>query len=168
MIFAIDPGQAGGLAWAFKNGRLNIWTSKMEKTPADIYNQIKGIRDAESEPFCYIERVGGYMPGNSGPAAVKFAKHCGHLEMALIALGIPYIEVLPSKWQHEFIGKPNYPKIPKEIQGASRKQILAKRKQERKNKIKAKAQALFPYLKITLATADALGILYYGLKQSGK
>ena len=106
------------------------------------------------------------MPGNSGPAAAKFARHCGHIEMALIALDIPSDpSVLPSKWQTFFIGKPNYPKIPKEIQGKARKQILAKRKTERKNKIKAKAQALYPHLKITLATSDALGILTWGMAQ---
>ena len=86
--------------------------------------------------------------------------------MALIALDIPSDpSVLPSKWQTFFIGKPNYPKIPKEIQGKARKQILAKRKTERKNKIKAKAQALYPHLKITLATSDALGILTWGMAQ---
>ena len=167
MIIAIDPGFSGGIAWWFSNGMVDV--IKMPNTPRDIKDSLEWMKNRRSSSetvFCYMEKAGDYMPGNSGPAAAKFARHCGHIEMALIALDIPSDpSVLPSKWQAYFIGKPNYPKIPKEIQGKARKQILAKRKTERKNKIKARAQALYPHLKITLATSDALGILTWGMAQ---
>ena len=39
------------------------------------------------------------MPGNSGPAAATFARHCGHLEAILYVLGIPTEQVAPGVWQ---------------------------------------------------------------------
>ena len=104
------------------------------------------------------------MPGNSGPSAAKFAEHCGALKMALAGLEIPHEFILPSKWEHAYIGKPNYEKILKTVDPKTKRQILAKRKQERKNKIKAKSQQLYPHIKVTLKNADALGILWF-LKQ---
>lgn len=163
MIIAIDPGATGGIAWEYDYKY--EYVIKMPDTPRDIEEHLRSLIAMSEDNFCYLEKVGQYMPGNAGPAAVKFARHCGVLEGIIVSLGIPYKEVLPAKWQNYFIGKPNYPKIPKEIQGKARKQILAKRKTERKNKIKAKAQALYPHLKITLATSDALGILTWGMAQ---
>ena len=162
MIIACDPGMAGG--WAWQIGK-KVLATKMGATPKDIFEQLQLLSQADENIICYIERVGAYMPGNAATAAVKFSRHCGNLEAFLIALQIPYHEILPAKWQTFFIGKPNYPKIPKTVQGSVRKQILAKRKTERKNKIKARAQSLYPHLRITLATADALGILAYGISQ---
>jgi hypothetical protein len=166
-IIGIDPGASGGIAWRDTFGEIHC--VDMPDTPKDILDLLyKACPQHESEgSFCLIEQVGGYMPGNSGPAAVKFARHCGHLDMALLAAGIPHETILPAKWEHAFIGKPNHPKIPKEVVSAERKRIIAERKRERKNKIKAKAQALFPKARVTLKTADALGILYFAMYQGG-
>lgn len=156
---AIDPGQNGGVAWRSDG---NVLAVKMPDTVGDIHTLLADI--ATYKPFCVIEKVGGYMPGNSGPAAVKFARHCGHLDMALYATKISTIEVAPATWEHWLIGKPNYPKIPKEIGAKDKARILAHRKTERKNKIKDTVQRRFPDLKVTLATADALGILLWALE----
>jgi len=153
MKIAIDPGKAGGIAWVDENNEIHA--RKMPDTPKDILEFLTKF----SGFSCCVEQVGGYMPGNSGPAAVKFARHCGHLDMALLACAISTKSVLPSKWQHYLIGKPNYPKIPKETPPNIRRGILAKRKTERKNKIKMNVQARYPHLKVTLATSDTLGIL---------
>lgn len=158
MIIGIDPGMAGGIAWEFNN---KIYAEKMPATPKDIYNFLYDLAsgaDGYEDIVCYIERVGGYMPGNSGPASVKFARHCGHLEMALLALNIKYIEVLPNKWMACFIGKQKYPKS----------MAAAQKKRKRKNIIKAKAQGLYPDIHVTLAISDALGILNYGDSEHAK
>ena len=155
MLLTCDPGSGGGWAWEFNN---EVFAEKMPETPADIYEFMRELATKSDgfEPVtCYIEKVGSFFSGNSGPAAVKFAKHCGHLEMSLIALKIPYHEILPNKWMTAFIGSQKYP--PGMTSG--------KKKTIRKNKIKAKAQALFPHLKITLATADALGLLWYAMQE---
>lgn len=167
MIIAIDPGISGGIAYKFNR---KVLCDKMPETPRDIYDMLitlktKFISTIDKDMVCYLEKVGTYMPGNSGPSAAKFARHCGNLEMALIALQIKYYEVPPAKWQKYLIGAPNYPKIPKDVPAKERKRILAKRKTERKNKIKQTVQARYPRLKITLATSDALGILDFGISK---
>lgn len=152
LLIAIDPGMAGGIAYEF-NGK--IYTEKMPATPKDVYELLKSLVyrvDGYEDVTCYIERVGGYVSGNSGTAAVKFARHVGNLEMALLALNIKYIEVAPSKWMNYFIGRQKYP--------ASI--TASQKKTKRKNLIKAKAQALYPEIKVTLAISDAIGILTYG------
>jgi len=164
-IMAIDQGASGAIAWHEGGQTACI---NMPETPKDIIEFLEMLiySNPDKEVKCFIEKVGGYVPGNSGPAAVKFARHCGHVEMALLSCRIPHQEVTPATWQKAVTGAPNYPKIPKEIKGTSRKQILAKRKQERKNKIKMEMQRRFPGLKVTLSNADALGILTYALMLS--
>lgn len=161
MLIAIDPGANGGIAWITDGGATKC--ADMPDTPKDIFDLLQDIIDGCQGAGCMIEQVGGYMPGNSGPAAAKFARHCGHLDMALLALGVSHSSILPAKWEHWFIGKPVYPKIPAETKPADRRRILADRKRERKNKIKAKAQAMFPGVRVTLKTADALGMLAYAV-----
>lgn len=164
-ILACDPGAAGGWAWEFND---EVYVQKMQSTPKDIVEFLRNLAqktDGYSPLITYIEKVGSYVSGNSATAAVKFARHVGNIEAFLIALSIPYHEILPAIWQKFLIGAPNYKKIPKEISTKERKRILAKRKTERKNKIKQNVQARFPHLKITLATSDALGILCFAQDQ---
>ena len=84
------------------------------------------------------------MPVNSVPAAVKFARHCGHIEAALYALGMPTEQVAPTVWQKHL--------------GA-----LPKDKRERKRAIKEVMARRYPGLDVTLKTADALGILTWAV-----
>ena len=162
-IITIDPGASGGIAWRDTSGEVHC--IDMPETPKDILIELGCIHNVtdSDDVFCLIEQVGSYVSGNSGPSAVKFARHCGHLDMAILSAGIPHETILPAKWEHWFIGKPSYPKIPKETKPAERKRLLAKRKRERKTKIKAKAQSLFPGVKVTLKTSDALGMLAYAI-----
>jgi len=153
MIIGIDPGQNGGISYEFQG---KIFAKKMPAIMSDIYLELASlslIADGYEDIICYLEKVGGYMPGNSGPAAVKFARHCGHIEMSLLALKIKCIQVSPRTWMDHFVGKINYP------EGLAQ----AKKKTLRKNIIKNRAQKLYPHLKVTLALSDALGILNYGI-----
>jgi hypothetical protein len=138
---AIDPGVSGGFAWVDGNGDVHA-----VKMPDGMTGQADFLRSLAVELpglTAVMEKVGGYREGNSGPSAATFARHCGNLEAALYVLGIPTIQVTPKKWMNA-IGVP--PKL-KEV--------------ERKNWIKDLAARRFPHLKVTLATADALGILIY-------
>lgn len=143
-VIAIDPGASGAFAFRDESGR--VWTEKMPDTPRDIFDLLDATTHGAT---AYMERVGGYMPGNSGPAAAKFARHCGHLDMALIASGTPYQTVAPQVWMRAL--------------GA-----LPKDKAARKNAIKAAMQARYPGLKVTLGNADALGILTWAAEREGK
>ena len=93
------------------------------------------------------------MPGQSSSATAKFARHCGHLEMALMCLGIQTVTVTPQKWQKSYqLGKSS-----------------DHEKREWKNILKGKAQQLFPKERITLSTCDSLLIAEYGRrKELGK
>ena len=143
MIIALDPGQAGGIAWRDEEGLIQC--AAMPETPGDIVDQLRALK-VQGNSIAILEKTGGYVPGNSGPAACKFARHCGFLEGALMAFSIPLLEVAPSVWMKS-LGS-----IPSE-------------KRERKNAIKALMQARYPHLQITLSTSDALGILTWALEK---
>lgn len=143
----IDPGDQGGIAVLSADGSV-VEVAKMPATPMDLLDFLSRHKD---DSFCVLERVGG-MPGNGGSAMFNFGKGYGHLQMALLALGIPTNDVTPNKWEKSF------------QLGSSGKYG----KTEWKNRLKAKAQQLFPSLgrKITLATCDALLIAEYGRRLS--
>ena len=146
LFIGIDPGKNGGIA--VLDGELSVvGLFKMPETPQDLLNALSSYR---SNSTCVLEKVGG-MPGNGGSAMFNFGKGYGHIEMALLACGICTETITPNKWEKYFqLGTSgNYSKT------------------EWKNRLKAKAQQLFPSLgkKITLATCDALLIAYYAAKK---
>ncbi len=143
----IDPGKNGGIAVMSYDGSV-IDLTKMPETPQDLLCFLSKYKDGS---FCTLERVGG-MPGNGGSAMFNFGKGYGHLQMALIALQIPTEDVTPNKWEKSY------------QLGTSGKFT----KTEWKNRLKAKAQQLFPGLgkRITLATCDALLICEYGRRKN--
>lgn len=139
----IDPGKHGGIAVIDESGGV-VEVAKMPDTPQDLLELLERYKDGT---VCVLERVGG-MPGNAANAMFNFGKGYGHLQMALLALHIPTVDVTPNKWEKHY------------QLGSSGKYT----KTEWKNRLKAKAQQLFPHLgkKITLATCDALLIAEYG------
>ncbi len=145
LLVAIDPGASGAIAWA---DGAHTTVHSMPDTPMDMLHLFALINTSNIVRMCLCEKVGGYRPGNSAPAAVKFARHCGHLDMALLAASIPHKFIAPGKWMKAVMGT-----VPKD-------------KKERKNAIKQEMQRLYPQLKVTLTNADALGILTY-LKMNG-
>ena len=152
-IIGIDPGLHGGIAvYDAENGNIKVY--KMPETFPDIFNlltQINNENGGNQNLVAYLEDVGQGIPNQSSSATAKFARHNGHLEMALYAIGIRTEMVKPQKWQKSFsntLGKSS-----------------DYEKREWKNRLKALAQRLFPQEKVTLDTADAILISYYGSKQ---
>ncbi|MHC4120615.1 MAG: RuvC family protein [Planctomycetota bacterium] len=162
-IIAIDPGAVGGIAML----QADIVTANaMPKTLADIRDMLEcGMLIDPDTTAVYMEDVGTYMPGNSGPSAATFAEHVGALKGILTCLRVRFEMIRPTKWMHAYIGKPQYAEKKKDYDPKAWRTILARRKQERKNAIKARSQREFPNLKVTLKTSDALGILWYGAKE---
>lgn len=140
-IIAIDPGNNGGITIYSVEDKRVIESIKMPATPQELLNLLK-IYSFNS--VCYLEKVQG-LPGMSGGGMFTFGRGYGHLEMALLCCKIPTMSVTPQKWQ-------------KELQLGNRGN---KSTTEWKNKLKAKAEQLFPYMKITLAVSDSLLILQY-------
>lgn len=150
-IIGIDPGKNGGIAVYDIESADMASVEKMPETPLDILSRLRLL--AAETVFCVLEDVGQGIPGQSSRATATFARHNGHLEMALLALGIKAVKVRPQKWERAYsLGK-----------------SADMGKQEWKRRLKAKAQELFPELgkKITLATCDAILLAYYGYKTYG-
>jgi hypothetical protein len=162
IFIGIDPGKNGGIAVIDENGVV-IDLLRMPETPMDLLDVLltykKGdfLKEQKQNAVCYLEKVGG-MPGQSGSAMFTFGRSYGQIEMALLASGITTHEVTPQKWQKHF-----------SLSGSSITKSSSTEKREHKNRLKAKAQQLFPTLgkKITLANCDALLIAQYGREQKG-
>lgn len=132
MFIGIDPGKTGGIAIIHDGVALAY---KMPQTDRDVWDLLSQIKDPE---FAMLEKVAS-SPQMGVKSAFTFGRGYGYLCCALTAIGVPWEEVTPQKWQRE-LGC---------LSGGD------------KNKTKAKAQQLFPQLKITHATADALLIAEY-------
>ena len=151
MIYiGIDPGASGGMAALSMTGP--PWSvEKMPPTERDVWewfiSQIgKHASSYDKGCVAVIEKVGGYVgEAQPGSAAFKFGASYGGLRMALIASGISFDEVTPQTWQREF----------------ALKRAKDETKTQWKNRLKAKAQQLFPQETVMLATADALLIAEY-------
>lgn len=136
LLVAIDPGKSGGFAIC-SNG--NVTAEKMADSAADIFNQLPLNFGNNDSAIAWLEHVHA-MPGDGAKSMFTFGQNFGRLEMALAAHAIPYELVSPNKWMKKFGSLPID-------------------KSERKKAIKAKVQARFPHIKVTLATADALAML---------
>ena len=141
-LIAIDPGKNGGIAVYSVDKDKLLDVVKMPDTPQDL---LSFLSKYQVNSKCYLEKVGG-IPGQGGASSMfNFGKGFGHLEMALLCRRIPTMEVTPQKWQ-------------KALQLGTKGN---KSNTEWKNKLKARAQQLFPNVPMTLAVADALLILEY-------
>jgi len=143
-VLAIDPGVSGGLAWVEGDGVV-----RAESMPEGMTATVDRLRELTvvlPGVVAVIEKVGLWMPGDHPNSATKFARHCGHIEAALYALGIPFTDVAPGVWMKSL--------------GA-----LPKEKADRKRMIREQMARRFPHLRVTLDTADALGLLVWRLGQ---
>jgi len=151
MIYVgIDPGKNGGIAWVDTIGIAGALT--MPQTVADVWTQIKLLqwpndpeRFSPSKVFVLMEKQHAF-PGQGAQSGFTFAVGYGVLLGCLAAAKLPHDLVPPQRWQKVF-GLPSLKKA-----GT----ITVK-----KNAHKAVAQRLFPGLKVTHATADALLIAAY-------
>ncbi len=143
----VDPGMSGGIA-ALCNGQMRC--TKMPATEHDVWQWFEDVRDWPEYPcmtvqcFAVIERVHS-MPKQGVASTFKFGYSYGLLRGMLVASGIPFEDVTPQLWQKGLGITPG--------RGMKRTDF--------KNRLKARAQCLFPKEKITLATADALLLAEY-------
>ncbi len=154
IIAAIDPGASGGMAWITEGV---VSTCSMENRALFI----EALRMAEGFSITvYMEKVAGYYPKpkvaapgerlefnlqSSAYAMFNFGKAAGILIGICEAFGIELIQVMPAAWQKVCFVK----------KSGSRGQW--------KNTLKEIAQRRYPDVKVTLANADALLILSYGI-----
>lgn len=153
MIYiGIDPGLSGGIAYIAVHNAYTIKLPeiegleapsittvalKMPDTEADTAEFFKQIT-INKEVKALIEKVHS-MPKQGVTSSFTFGRNYGFLRGCLISHGISFDEVQPAIWQ----------------------KTLGCLTKGDKNVSKAKAQQLFPELKVTHATADALLIAEY-------
>lgn len=143
----IDPGKNGGIAW-ITNGKPCV--EKMPETIKDLWDLLDSIRwstigNGKCGDPCtaFIEAV--HSSSQMGvTSAFTFGQGFGRLEMAIQGIGFRMERVSPQKWQ--------------KAMGCLTKGD--------KNVSKRRAQELFPSMKVTHATADALLICEYGRRIS--
>lgn len=123
----VDVGVSGGLALVDADG-VCLWAVKMPATDADLFALMPHM-----ETRAVLEKVHS-SPQMGVTSAFTFGAGYGRCRMALTASRIAFDELLPQRWQRLLGG----------LSGGD------------KRLLKARAQALYPTVKLTLATADAL------------
>ena len=148
----IDPGASGGIVIIAPKEAKAV---KMPATERDVWQVFVGCatRHWDKRMHAYIEHVHS-MPAQGVKSTFTFGRNYGMLRGFLIAAEIPFEEVSPAKWQR-YWGLPTLKEC-----GDS--------KTVKKNKHKAKAQQLFPSIKMTHALADACLIAEYGRRIRSK
>lgn len=159
LFLGLDPGGSGGLACVTEEGpSAGVRIVATPDGEADIRAWIQAIIDERTNVYATIEKLWGYAgndkAGGNGPAMFKLGQSYGFLRGILIGLQVPFEEVTPQAWQKAF-------GIPK------RDSKRGETQPQFKNRIKAKAQQLFPGVHITLATADALLMAEFCRRQYG-
>lgn len=134
-IIGIDPGTSGGISFQDETG---VFAYPMPQTLADLVDLLKDCKRLDN-PIVYLEKVQG-MPKQAHNSTWTFARNVGQIEGVIAGLGIAIDYVRPQAWQ----------------------KALGCLSKGDKNVTRRKAQELFPSLKITHATADALLIAEYG------
>ena len=136
-IVGIDPGKAGGIAIV---NTMEAIAHPMPETVGDLVDLLRECA-ADGCRFAYVERVAS-SPQMGVVSAFTFGRGLGNIEAACQALGIGLEWVAPGVWQRAM-------------------GCLTKGD---KNVSKRRAQELFPALKVTHKTADALLIAQYGFR----
>lgn len=144
-IIAIDPGASGGIASLLMHGG-SAGAIAMPETHSEIVASVKYVSEccnyAQGTPIVAIEEVPKFIRDLPSSSIFVMAQNHGLILGACLALGLEVRRVRPQEWQKGLGCRKDY--------GSGWKRHL-----------RGRAQELFPTLKVTLATADALLILDY-------
>jgi Holliday junction resolvasome RuvABC endonuclease subunit len=132
----IDPGLSGAAVLLNESGGL-VSSIRLEATEHDISQFLRHCVDRDVL-FAYLERAQS-MPKQGVSSTFKFGMSYGFLRGCLVSHRIPFEEVGPRKWQT----------------------VLGCLSGGDKNITKARAQQLFPDVKVTHHIADAMLIAEY-------
>jgi len=138
LFIGIDPGASGGFGVVDDAGNSICVRKFADQTERDIWDQLKEYSLSPDVGMACLEQVNA-MPKQGVSSTFKFGTSYGFLRGLLAASSITYELVLPRKWQAS----------------------LGCLTKGDKNISKAKAQQLFPSVKVTHAIADAMLIAEY-------
>jgi hypothetical protein len=163
VFIGIDPGKSGGIAVIAYD-----WVDAIPMPASEtmLWERIRNLARkynvaGKCTIRCALEQVGGYVSTEAGEAKgyqpgsamFQFGRNYGACRMAIIAADIWHRDVRPQDWQQALGITP-------------RKK--GEKKEELKRRVKAKAATIFPALKVTLKTADALCLARYSQMMEGE
>ncbi len=147
MRIGIDPGGSGSMTIisTANDGTESMEVIRFDKlTEHDLHSEVKTALAVDCPKFCVIEKVHA-MPMNGSIGNFKLGYSYGMLKSILVENEIPFEEKTPATWM-KFFG-------------------MKKGKKETstqwKNRLKSKAQQLYPKLKITLDMSDSILVARY-------
>ena len=146
-FIGIDPGVSGGIAWIAQG---KPGAAKMPKEDKGIWDMLAGFSTTRTRAV--IEKVHA-SPQMGVTSAFTFGGAYRAAIMALTASGIDYELVTPTAWQAAL----GVRMVGGSIIGADRNA----RSKAKKASMKAQAKHMFPKLRVTNYTADALLIAEY-------
>lgn len=156
----IDPGAKGGLAILdHHSGDLTL--ERLVSDLPGMYRQLEALSGCPGTRV-YVENVGSGRPGNAIKAMTTFARHCGHLDAYLSLLypgtvkdryGQQVCSVSPMRWMNKVVGR-------------DRPKVVSDRKAYIMATVSGILIEEFGAYQgpLNLDTADAAGILIYGLR----
>lgn len=151
IYIGIDPGSSSGgmcIIGVPDDKDLITYYRTIEfkkETEKDIFDTLHFHRMPKNNFVkAIIEKVHS-MPGQGVSSSFKFGQNYGFLKGILTALSIPYEEVTPQRWMKYYGMKKN----------------KEESKTEWKRRLRQRAEQLFPNVKITANTADAILIANY-------
>jgi Holliday junction resolvasome RuvABC endonuclease subunit len=142
----IDPGSSSGciaIISCFPNHELRATIEFGKLTTKDWFTELKEFSE-DYECVAVLEKVHG-MPKMNVVAISSFMKNVGHIEMALLALNIPFIEVTPQAWMKYY----------------NLKKGKDESKTEWKRRLREHLQRIMPDFKVTNDIADAMLLANY-------
>ena len=153
LIIGIDPGVSnGGIAIKQKSRFAEVVRCPREfDQMQDLFWKINHRAD---NPLAFIEIVQLFSQDMTTPGKAfglqKLFKHFNSLRDALESQRIPYVEVYPQTWQAYLKLKAGF---------------KSETDTERKNRYKRTAQSIFPEIRATNWSADALLLVQFGVKK---
>lgn len=153
-VIGVDPGAAGGLA-VFVPGQ----KAKVVKMPKDVteLKEFFGYYAENYKPVVFLEKLsvrpddvavdGGKAELGKLYRIQKMMANYEHLKAIIEAVGIPYVMVHPMSWQTKLNLRVKGEKV---------------EKRGRKKRYQMRAAALYPEVKATLWSSDALLIMHFG------
>jgi len=150
-FLGIDPGSASGAIGIIScEGKetLKATIEFSKNTTKDWFNELRCY--SEDVPcVAVLEKVHG-MPGMNVSAVSSFMRNVGHIEMALIALDIPFTEVTPQTWMKFY----------------NLKREKNESKPDWKRRLREHLQRIMPDFKVTNDNADAMLLANYCMERN--
>lgn len=101
IYIGIDPGSRGAIA-CIDNGLVSHVSIYDSYEVADILKTLKDYAESLNKPvMCTLEKVHS-MPRDGVKQAFKFGENYGFVKGTLMALKIPFQEVVPTVWKKEY------------------------------------------------------------------